>query len=106
MSKTTKHDSVPWWFEEEDLANADFREATMDWVGSLGLAVDRLAVRCAVVEHDGRHELHVDEVVRDADAKTDRWDPLTNGFLAIRRIVPVDEGSWPARPVASAEVTI
>jgi hypothetical protein len=48
------------------------------------------------------HRLSVDEVVQ-VPGCAGRLDPLNeNELLTIRRIVPVNEGSWPDRPALVA----
>lgn len=99
-------DNVPVWWVHEDWFEraeyADFREATLAWITSLGLDPGRLAPRAAVVPWDGHYELHVDEVVPAIQAggrKGDRGDPLyPYNLMTVRRIVVVEPDSWPLKP--------
>lgn len=88
-----------WWCEEGDDQRAAFHRATLEWVRSLGLEPDWLKPCAAVMRGVGGYELHVDEVVREPGGRLPRWDPLKpDEFLSVRRIVPVESGSWPAMP--------
>lgn len=88
------------WITDE--IGTEFHGAVMEWMRSLGLDPDRLLPALGVCPWQGRYELHVDEVVAASEG-VDRCDPLDrHKLLTQRRIVRVEEGSWPSRPVEVA----
>lgn len=108
MGKISKEPPVVWWIDsgDDELESGDFHQKVIAWVEALGLDPSNLAPQAAIVYHDGRHELHVDETVRELviGRAVPRYDPLNEDqVLTVRRIIPVTEDSWPARP---DEVTV
>jgi hypothetical protein len=108
MGKIMKEPPVVWWidFGDDELEFGDFHQKVVRWVETLGLNPDSLTPQAAIMYHAGGYQLHVDEFVQEFEGgrHIDRLDPLNEDqVLTVRRIIPVAEGSWPARPT---EVTV
>lgn len=87
-----------WWHTEKAIESGEFHQESIAWVQSLGLDPNRIRPRLGVCRYQGKYELHFDELVEDSDGRV-RQDPLVaNELLSVRRVVVVEEGSWPEMP--------
>lgn len=106
----TTPDGLPIWGIQKNSAvdpHPEFTKAAIAWISSLGVDPSRLGNTAAVTPWRGGYELHVDEIPsydspKSPTGKFDRTDPFDHRtVLTVRRIIPVEEDSWPAMPEAA-----
>jgi hypothetical protein len=86
--RTTDEDGTSWLTPARQIE-------MVEWLRSLGINPDDIAIRAALVQHGDCYRLHMTEYVR-SEAGSIRLDLAAGKPVTVPRIVEVAEGSWPS----------